>query len=45
VLKYSLFVMLESDFQPNLAARQAEDFNQQSSPSPTRSVSLFAYLA
>jgi hypothetical protein len=44
-LKSSLFVMLPSDFHPKLAAQQAEDFNQQSSPSPARSVSLFAYLA
>jgi hypothetical protein len=44
VSKYSLFVKETSDFHPKLAARQAEDFNQESSHSPARSVSLFAYL-
>ena len=44
VLKYSLFVKHPSDFHPKLAARQAEDFNQESSHAPARSVNLFAYL-
>jgi hypothetical protein len=44
VLKYSLFVKHPSDFHPKLAAQQAEDFKQESSPSPAQSVSLFAYL-
>jgi len=44
VLKYSLSVKHLSPFHPRLAARQVEDFNQQSSHSPARSVSLFAYL-
>jgi len=41
VLKYSLFVKPPSNFHPKLAAQQAEDFNQESSYSPARSV---AYL-
>jgi len=44
VLKYPPFFKDPSDFNPKLAARQAEDFNQESSHSPARSVSLFAYL-
>jgi hypothetical protein len=44
VLKSSRFVKPPLDSHPKLAARQAEDFNQQSSPSPARSTSLFTYL-
>jgi hypothetical protein len=43
-LKYFLFLKDPSDFHPQLAAKQAEDFNQESSHFPARSVSLFAYL-
>jgi len=42
VLKYSLFVKHPSDFNPKLGARQAEDFNQESSHSFVQSMNLLA---